>query len=191
MCAGSEWVGALPWESTTHCSGTLSWVQGGQDPWWVGHSGGLPLVPGMGVGAQIEGGEQHLSSLGRGASDSFFWIRASFPVILWEDQALLPAAFLPLHAQPSSGWDPCSPMISQGSSHPSLWPGTHQATLLLGMAAWLWPGPSSEALSTVCAAAPAPGGHCAGPDPSTRGSYQLPTAVRTRPPALPALQTRR
>lgn len=200
VCCALERVGVLPWESTTLRSWTLSWEQGRQDPWWVGHTGGFPLVHGMGVGAQVEGGEQHLGSLGQGTSDSFCWIRAPSPLTLWEGKPLLPATSLPLHA-----WTSCS---RRGSCPPQggiralpcspkavvtlhCGPGPIRLCCLWACQCGSGPGPSSEALNTVYAAAPAPGGHCAGSDPSARGSYQLPTAVCTRPPALPALQTRR
>lgn len=63
----------------------------------------------------------------------------------------------------------------------------YQATLLLGLSN-VWLQPQLVALNVTFATAPAPGDHCAGPNPSTCGPHQLPASILPWSSTLPTLQ---
>lgn len=82
---------------------------------------------------------------------------------------------------PAQGVVPALPRALQPLGPLHHGPGWGRAALPPGT-----PGQAGPKRSS--ATAPAPGGRCAGPDPSARGPHQLPAAVLTGSSALPALQ---
>lgn len=149
----------------------------------LGHAAGFT----EGRGLPCYGGGEHRQQEGSGPRVA--GLRAQWHVSLgWSTTSSDLAAG---QTAPACGFPAflCSGLRFRAGSLPPL--GTRQAVLLRGMHCGCGHSPRSETLSTVCDAAPAPGGRCTGPDPSACGPHQLPATVLTRPPALPALQARR